>query len=206
MKQVQTTEKYPSQINTKTIACRISSADYVSFLQDAISKGITLNDWLLMKIYSDGSNASKKISGTNSTNEELKEVYEALFDNLPKWKDGIDKNGYIFSENDGVEDSNLQSILRGYQDGCHEDGIQNIKSPEGLVYLLNNLAENIYDLLNEQNKWLHINSELRKKAKTEPSINDVKAQILIMAQKKFDVRKDVKEFMADVNGLLEELA
>jgi hypothetical protein len=46
------TKLYPSQINTKTISCRISANDYVSFLQDAISKGISLNDWLLMKIYS----------------------------------------------------------------------------------------------------------------------------------------------------------
>jgi hypothetical protein len=46
------TKLYPSQINTKTISCRISANDYVSFLQDAISKGISLNDWLLIKIYS----------------------------------------------------------------------------------------------------------------------------------------------------------
>jgi hypothetical protein len=42
---------YPSQINTKSLACRIPAADYVNFLQDAISKGINLNDWLLMKVY-----------------------------------------------------------------------------------------------------------------------------------------------------------
>jgi hypothetical protein len=52
METIEKTKLYPSQINTKTISCRISSADYVSFLQDALSKGITLNDWLLMKIYS----------------------------------------------------------------------------------------------------------------------------------------------------------
>jgi hypothetical protein len=42
---------YPSQKNTKAIACRISAEDYVKFLQEAISQGINLNDWLLMKIY-----------------------------------------------------------------------------------------------------------------------------------------------------------
>jgi hypothetical protein len=42
---------YPSQKNTKAIACRISAEDYVKFLQESISMGINLNDWLLMKIY-----------------------------------------------------------------------------------------------------------------------------------------------------------
>ena len=42
---------YPSQINTKSLACRVPAADYVEFLQDAISKGINLNDWLLMRVY-----------------------------------------------------------------------------------------------------------------------------------------------------------
>lgn len=42
---------YPSQINTKSLACRVPAGDYVEFLQDAINKGITLNDWLLMRVY-----------------------------------------------------------------------------------------------------------------------------------------------------------
>jgi hypothetical protein len=42
---------YPSQINTKSLACRVPAGDYVQFLQDAINKGINLNDWLLMKVY-----------------------------------------------------------------------------------------------------------------------------------------------------------
>jgi len=42
---------YPSQINTKSLACRVPAGDYVEFLQDAINKGINLNDWLLMKVY-----------------------------------------------------------------------------------------------------------------------------------------------------------
>lgn len=42
---------YPSQLNTKSIACRIPIADYVKFQQEAITMGINLNDWLLAKIY-----------------------------------------------------------------------------------------------------------------------------------------------------------
>lgn len=58
---------YPSQINTKTISCRISALDYVNFLQDALSKGITLNDWLLMRIYNQKSN----LIGQEESNEDV---------------------------------------------------------------------------------------------------------------------------------------
>jgi hypothetical protein len=74
---METTEKtklYPSQVNTKTISCRISAKDYVFFLQDAISKGITLNDWLLMRIYSQSLGKASQIE----ENDALNEVYEYI--------------------------------------------------------------------------------------------------------------------------------
>jgi len=69
---METTEKtklYPSQVNTKTISCRISAKDYVFFLQDAISKGITLNDWLLMRIYSQSLGKASQIEENDALNE-----------------------------------------------------------------------------------------------------------------------------------------
>lgn len=58
------TEKkiYPSQINSKTISARIPVVDYVNFMQDALNKGISMNDWLLIKIYG---NADTIISENN---------------------------------------------------------------------------------------------------------------------------------------------
>jgi len=64
------TTPYPSQINTKTISCRISATDYVKFLEDALSKGITLNDWLLMKIYSNSLGKVSQIEENAAKNEE----------------------------------------------------------------------------------------------------------------------------------------
>jgi hypothetical protein len=64
------TKPYPSQINTKTISCRISATDYVKFLEDALSKGITLNDWLLMKIYSNSLGKVSEIEENAAKNEE----------------------------------------------------------------------------------------------------------------------------------------
>lgn len=61
----ETTEKkvYPSQLNSKTISARIPVQDYVDFLQDSLSKGISLNDWLLMKIYNSNSKIGNDDNG-----------------------------------------------------------------------------------------------------------------------------------------------
>jgi hypothetical protein len=61
----ETTEKkvYPSQLNSKTISARIPVQDYVDFLQDSLNKGISLNDWLLMKIYNSNSKIGNNDSG-----------------------------------------------------------------------------------------------------------------------------------------------
>lgn len=69
---------YPSQINTKTISCRISAIDYVQFLNDAISKGISLNDWLLTKIYSNSNNIGSLKNKSN--NIQFEEYYPIFFD------------------------------------------------------------------------------------------------------------------------------
>jgi len=42
---------YPSQVNSRTISARVPVQDYVSFLQEAMKDNISLNDWLLIKIY-----------------------------------------------------------------------------------------------------------------------------------------------------------
>jgi len=45
-------KQYPSQINSKTISARIPVQDYVNFLNESLNLGISLNDFLLRKIYS----------------------------------------------------------------------------------------------------------------------------------------------------------
>lgn len=65
---------YPSQLNTKALACRVPISDYVKFLNEAVSKGITINDWLLMKIYTSDSD---KISGIEE--QEIIEEFEGKF-------------------------------------------------------------------------------------------------------------------------------
>lgn len=46
--------------STKTISVRIPMADYIEFLQDAVSKELSMNDWLLLKIYGKNEASQKK--------------------------------------------------------------------------------------------------------------------------------------------------
>ena len=95
----ETKKVYPSQINTKSLACRVPASDYVEFLQDALNKGINLNDWLLMKVYGSKSetkaiNGEKRaINGDNlqfpvnieleiDTNEKGTIIQNVYFDNV----------------------------------------------------------------------------------------------------------------------------
>ena len=76
--------KYPSELNTKSIACRIPVVDYVEIVNECVEKGININDWLLTKVY------SKKTIGNYdySDNEELQELrdkvkyFNSLWDNF----------------------------------------------------------------------------------------------------------------------------
>jgi hypothetical protein len=47
---------YPSQLNTKSIACRLPISDYVEIVNDCVKKGISVNDWLLVKLYNKNEN------------------------------------------------------------------------------------------------------------------------------------------------------
>jgi hypothetical protein len=115
---VETTEKklYPSQINSKTISARIPVNDYVSFLQESIQNGISLNDWLLLKIYGNDSKVG------NIPNEEFIEITkEEILENSPEevyeyWKDDFSNNRIRFSKNDLIQLlENMQSHHRSIQ-------------------------------------------------------------------------------------------
>lgn len=99
----ETKKTYPSQIASKAIAARIPAADYVQFLNDAISKGITLNDWLLTKIYSNTSKNSQ-ISGISDSDisllNYLKENFEIIETDDNLWSIASEEYGvHIYDTN-----------------------------------------------------------------------------------------------------------
>lgn len=82
---------YPSQLNTKTISARIPVSDYVTFLKDAMDSGITLNDWLLIKIYSNSEDKSNHVFRIK------RETFETL---ISGGKQTMDYCADLFDEND----------------------------------------------------------------------------------------------------------
>ena len=101
----ETTERkvYPSQLNSKTISARIPVQDYVDFLQDSLSKGISLNDWLLMKIYNNSVGNIKDINNEN--------VIEITKDELLNGDNTV--SGIIeFYENEVVENCFENGVIK----------------------------------------------------------------------------------------------
>lgn len=77
---------YPSQINTKSIACRLPFEEWNKINSECIESGITINDWLLNKIY--GQN--QKIGTINSDKTITRDdVYEFI---VEKHMSGNDNN------------------------------------------------------------------------------------------------------------------
>jgi hypothetical protein len=82
------TEKkvYPSELNTKSIACRIPMSDYVEIMNECINNSITINDWLLMKLY------EKKNSINNITSVSNNQQIET-------WKEDSERLNYYLENN-----------------------------------------------------------------------------------------------------------
>jgi hypothetical protein len=99
---MENTEKktYPSREYTKTMSVRIPITDYVDILRESQSKNISLNDWLLLKIYSQ----NNQLGGGGEIGD-LTISYEDVFGNQPLtllesvkgfFEDDLRKEGDVF--------------------------------------------------------------------------------------------------------------
>lgn len=84
-------KKYPSELNTKSIACRIPMGDYVEIMNECVAKGITINDWLLMKLYSKNGN---QVLGSQSDDHE---------DKFPEFTIETERGEFVFNDVEDVE-------------------------------------------------------------------------------------------------------
>ena len=87
-------KKYPSELNTKSIACRIPMGDYVEIMNQCVDKGITINDWLLMKLYSKGGNV---VSGNKPSDDQEPE--------FPEFTIETSRGVFEFNDIDDVENT-----------------------------------------------------------------------------------------------------
>lgn len=172
---------YPSQIATKAIAARIPAADYVEFLNDAISKGITLNDWLLTKIYAqtpkNGQLGHKEVRREELFSEEFYQISEEDYQML-----NYLKKSFEIEELDGE---------------LFDDKITRY------AIVIDDLNSNLNMSFTNGLALLTYINKLINKDKKEPSLLDAKTQISIIAKNKLH-RNDYINFMKDLNELLRD--
>jgi len=181
--EVVTTEKkvYPSQINTKAMACRVPVADYVSFLQESINQGISINDWLLMKVYSKEKTAISGIEDKESK-EDLNEglyTYEEAYEEFNPYPIRLNRPFGIYEIN---EESDIHNAI--------------IEADNEIIRLRNLVDELKFKTLADSTK-----PPIKKVA----SVTDIKAQLTILILNTFEDRKEQKEFKQEIYELLEEL-
>jgi hypothetical protein len=99
---------YPSQVNSKTISARVPVQDYVKFLQESLSNNISLNDWLLLKIY----NSESKMGDVVNTETEVIRINSSELNSYQYefWKEDFDTNGYWDLNKEDVMD--LMEMVR----------------------------------------------------------------------------------------------
>jgi hypothetical protein len=87
-------KKYPSELNTKSIACRIPMGDYVEIMNECVNKGISVNDWLLLKLYrKEGIGLLEVDNETNENNE------------FPEFTIQTPRGEYTFQDIDDIENT-----------------------------------------------------------------------------------------------------
>lgn len=185
-------KKYPSQINTKTISARIPAQDYVRILEEALDKGISLNDWLLIKIYSKNQNNTL---GTDSDSDDSIDI--SYDDFLDYYEIENQSNDNIYSSKQ-VKDkaNNLYRFCISWGVGSETDVAEKLTFSK--IDLLN--------IISQADVWREIMEKLiKEKTHKTASIIDVKNQLSILIKKRFSDPEDVKTYRKELFSLIKEL-
>ena len=177
---------YPSQVNTKAIACRVPAADYVSFLQESIKQGISMNDWLLMKIYSSNENYIGNIEEEEEENN-------------------IEKGVIFIHSKDLLKKAVDIGLNYGVREGLIKSGLfSNQNMPGKLIEGKDFDKDDIEDLLISFASLFTDYFDLQNHKKTA-SLTDVKTQLTILINNKYSNTKDRQEYRREILDLLKEL-
>jgi hypothetical protein len=195
---------YPSQLNTKAIACRVSTPEYVEILKEATEMGITVNDWLLVKIYDglDKKPLKNDLSGferETKEEEEKQNITEIRFEMLK-----ILENDWLQTPDGACWDKHIFEALRDKLES--EDKIQEhykayfyfclfVMYP-GILKKQINMAKDTNRIVAEYDNNIHY--------KKEPSVQDAITQLQLIAKEEFEP-KEYRSFMKDLHELLSDL-
>lgn len=185
-KEIMEKKLYPSQINSKTISARIPVQDYVNFLNESINLGISLNDFLLRKIYNNTNNVGSVNKENNISTEISNFINEYEFELVeldnPEEYWSVDKENYPHYNNP-VKTDNIVRLL------VNSEGAGNY------FYTLQHMVDHI--------KYMDKHIREIKFNKT-PNLMDIKVQIRSLVRSKIH-RNDQDEYLKEINRLLREL-
>jgi hypothetical protein len=191
MEKLNEKKEYPSQLNTKSMACRVPITDYVSFLEDAHQRGINLNDWLLTKIY--GANQSAKVGNYDNemqVNISAEEILKSL---------NTDIDGEMASPKRCQEHFQSLEFCFGITKGFIYEKINR----DDIIGLIESrVAERWYSelLKNRLDKKIEEFNSIKT-----ANIDDVKNQLTILINEKFYNSRDRKQYRSELLPLLKEL-
>ena len=225
---------YPSQINTKAVACRVSTAEYVEILKEASQMGITVNDWLLMKIYEGKVNNGLKnaLNGTDSYSP-TDEPNMILVDKTINSNALINKEGYwintvrVKSILDVLRDSDLKldleegkvfeaneyladifiSVIKREQESKDKNKLDDVKLSYfvfGLCALYPTLLKTKLFKIASEANSIIAEFESNINYNKTPSIQNAITQLQLIAKEEFEP-KDYREFMKDLHELISDL-
>jgi hypothetical protein len=201
---------YPSQINTKTISLRLPLSEYSKILSESVNLGITMSDYLILKIYNnskigadqigaDQSESNKDFLSFTITKNDFRNVYNEDY----YFPDEKDINGTPFNEFWNEFSKDLKLYLIG--EDFNEDNENLERQFEDLQDLK---TDYIHHLIRSHRRQLNVNYfyKLSKNAiKREASLIDVKTQLTVLIKRKFALAQDQKEYRKDLFDLLKEL-
>lgn len=189
-KEIMEKKLYPSQINSKTISARIPVQDYVNFLNESINLGISLNDFLLRKIYNNNSNVGSINKEKNNLNDELLNFINCFqFEVI----DIDDKDDYWDAASEFVGPEKFNNPI-------HTDKMVRAvyTAPGGGI----NYFYTVQHLLTFIDSLFRYNEKLR--SEKSPNLMDIKVQIRSLVRSKIH-RNDQDEYLKEINRLLREL-
>jgi hypothetical protein len=184
----ETTERkvYPSQLNSKTISARIPVQDYVNFLNESIDLGISLNDFLLRKIYTSASN--NKVSAVNTESELTDELLNFINGHKFEVIEIEDKEDYWNGEN-----------LHNYNNPIQTNRLVQMNYKENGGSICFYTLQQIEEFIGHQSKYIK-----QLKSDKTPNLMDIKVQIRSLVRSKIH-RNDQDEYLKEINRLLKEL-
>lgn len=218
---------YPSQENTKAVACRIPLQEYQKLLDEAKKRNIKMNDLLISKIYGQNKTASL-LSGIDDDGQNIY-ITESSFEDI------TDKVIEYFSVVENYSDdaiNHIEWMLNNIDDIWSDsptrpkvwfpffnflDKNKYTRGQERFFQILVVLCR-VYNMFRELKREFDLqNASIRKyeeslsiideriNALSTASVENVKNQISILIANKWEHPTDRKEFRKEIMPLLKEL-